>query len=438
MLMHKFIPGDTLRSLLSDALIVSISNGILKASNAVIFILIVRTLGKTVAGQFSITTSYVAIALGLALLGLDEILIREAHQQEDTTILFMNFLAARIGLILLSILLLALFLVISRLYEPSLNALILLFACGQIGDGVLLLCQALFIAQDRTNLVLLISASISFVRILAALAIVALGGGLAHLFLLYVVTSYGGAGVALWLAKDRIFRASRDQLLGFVNRSYITQRIKQSFSFFWINLFVLLEFQMDIVLLSILGSVSDVALYSSALTIFTALWIAPQAYRTSLYVRLAKAYQHTRSGFWRFLRRSTLGSLGLGAAAGMLLAASAPLLFQLLYPTGYNSGIVVLRVLSIQLLIAFANAPGTRGLLTLHKERLAAILTALAMVLNLAANLFLIPRYGPLGAAWAKVTSAAAFYVLTYMTLILVRLRSGNVWSVSFDNGGLK
>lgn len=420
-MIRKSAVPDAVRALLSDALIVSFSNGILKAANAVIFILVVRTLGKTVAGLFSITTSYVAIALGLALLGLDEILIRESNRQQSASRLFMNFLGARVGLTLLSALALALLLVSARLYEPRFTLLILLFASGQVGDGVLLLCQALFVAQGRTKLVLLTSASISLVRILAGVVIIALGGELVHLFFLYVVTSYAGAGLALWVAQTRILQEPPGQLLSAIKLPYVLQRIRGSFSFFWINLFVLLEFQMDVVLLSILKTVPDVALYGSAITIFTAAWIVPQSYRTAIYMRLAEAYRRSQSGFWHYLRTAAIWSFMLGLMAGLVLAASAPLLFQVLYPDGYGAGVTVLQVLSIQIFLAFANAPATRGLLTLHKERLAAILAAVVFGINLAANLLLIPRYGPLGAAWAKVVSGTAFCLLIYVSLAWAR-----------------
>lgn len=420
------------RSLLSDALLISISNSILKASNAITFIIIVHALGKTVAGQFSITTSYVAVALGLALLGLDEILIREAKHQEGAVVLFMNFLVARIGLTLLSTCLLIIFLWTSRVYDSHLRALILLYACGQIGDGILILSQTLFVTQNRTNFVLLTSTCISTIRILASLFIVKLGGKLNDLFLSYVITSYAGAGLAFWIVRRYIFHASLGSLFGFVNFSYIVLRVKQSLSFFWINLFVLLEFQMDVILLSVLGTVSDVALYSSALTIFTAVWIIPQAYRTALYVQLAKAFQQSRLYFWRLFRRSVLASFGLGVIAGLLLAVLAPLLFQTLYPADYDLGIPALRILAIQLLIAFANAPGTRALLTLRLERLGAVLTALSLVLNVVANLILIPHYGPLGAAGAKAISGAVFYALTHIALLLAYSHSIGAHTILF------
>jgi O-antigen/teichoic acid export membrane protein len=415
--------GTHLQAMFGNTLVVFLSNGILKASNAVLFILVVNGLGKDAAGRFSITTTYVAIALNLALFGLDEILIREAARRQDQNRLFANFLATRVALSLVAALSLDLFLIVSGLYDPALTALIVLFSFGMVGDGVLLLCQALFISRARVRLVFVTATAISVVRIASGLLVMALDGQLYQLMALFVLTSLAGGALAAWFAQDRILRIPPVTLLKMVDVREAVRWVRRSGSFFWISLFVMVEFQADVILLSILRTPADVALYSAALTIIIAAWILPQAYRTVIYPQMAQALRRSAAEFWRFLR-VTVGPaafFGLCLAGGLALLARP--IIGLLYPQGYSSSVAILQVLTIPLFFAFLSAPSSRALLTLHRERSAAVLVGIAMVINVAGNLLLIPRYGPLGSAWARALSGGAFCALSYLLLATLRAK---------------
>ena len=231
-----------------NTLVVFLSNGILKASNAVLFVLVVNGLGKDAAGRFSITTTYVAIALNLALIGLDEILIREAARRQDHDRLFANFLAIRVTLSIFSALILDLFLVLSGLYNPALTWLIVLFSFGLVGDGVLLLCQAFFISRARVRFVLVTVTAISLVRIVSGLFVMALHGQLYQLMALFVVTSLAGGVLAVWFARECILRISPAELLRMVDVHEAVRWVRRSGSFFWISVFVMVEFQVDVIL----------------------------------------------------------------------------------------------------------------------------------------------------------------------------------------------
>ena len=415
--------GTELHSLFGNTLLVFLSNGILKASNAILFILVVNGLGKDAAGRYSIATTYVAIALNLALFGLDEILIREAVRRQGHDRLFANFLAIRIVLGVLSALILVLFLVVSGIYGPDLTLLIALLSLSVVGDGVLLLCQALFISRERVKLVLITATAISLARIVAGLLVMSRQGQLYQLMTLFVVTSLAGGALAAWFAQDRILRIPMIDLLKMLDVRDAMHWVRRSGSFFWISVFVMVEFQLDVILLSILRSPADVALYSAALTIIIAAWIVPQAYRTVIYPRMAQALRRSSAEFWRFVR-ITIGPAAIFGAclSGALVLAARPLI-DLLYPSDYSSSVVVLRVLTLPLFFAFLSAPSSRALLTLRRERVAAMLVGITMAVNIAGNLLLIPRYGPLGAAWARALSGGTFCGLSYLMLVALWIK---------------
>jgi O-antigen/teichoic acid export membrane protein len=103
------------------------------------------------------------------------------------------------------------------------------------------------------------------------------------------------------------------------------------------------------------------------------------------------------------------------------LVLLAPLIIDLLYPAEYAASVPLLRLLSLTLFIASVSGTASRGLLTLKKERLAVWLVAITALVNLGTNIILIPRFGPVGAATARTSSAALFAVLTLGTLFVLQ-----------------
>jgi O-antigen/teichoic acid export membrane protein len=229
------------RPLLSSTAVMFVSNGLLKASSAVLFIAVVHRLGKESAGYYSTATTLTAIALNVALFGLDDVLIREVVNRREIARTFVNLLVARIALTFLFTAVLNALLSVFRPYSPDLAFLIGLLSLGQIGEGVLILCQALFSARYQMGLVFLIAASISGLRIVMGLWTTAAGGNLAQLVLMLSTTGTVGAALATWLGGRKILMLSPCDLVGLVDLRYITHHLRRSGSFFGISLFVMIR-----------------------------------------------------------------------------------------------------------------------------------------------------------------------------------------------------
>ncbi len=413
-----------LPSVMGSALLISLGNGILKVSNAVFFILIVHGLDQDAAGRFSVATTLVAIALNLALFGLDEILVRRAAEHPDHAKVFANFLIARVGMVLISALVLDGFLVVSSLYPPELTLLVVLLSVGLLGDGVLLLAQSLFVAHNRVRLVLVTAVVVSVLRIVLGVAVIALRGGLYRLALAFIAPSLFGAALAAVSAMYGVLGARPLALLGQIDFRFAWGELRRSASFFFISVFVIVEFQADVLLLSLLRSLPEVALYNAALTLMIAAWIMPQAFRAAIYPHMARARQSSLGRFWRYFRITIGPAVALGLGVGGALALFARLLMVLIYPADYSASAAILRILALPLFFAFVSGPSTRAMLTLHRESVAALMLGVSMAVNLGANLLLIPQWGPMGAAVARAASGGAFCVLTYAYLAFLRART--------------
>jgi O-antigen/teichoic acid export membrane protein len=411
------------RPLLSGMAVVFVSNGLLKISNAILFIAVVHALGQENAGYYSTATTLAVIALNVGLFGLDEILIREAVHRESFNKVYANFLFARIVLTALSIIALDALLLATQVYPPQLTFIIILLTVGQVGEGVLMLSQALNVAFLRTDLVWWVAAAISGLRVAIGLGLIRLGSGLVDLILMLVATGLIGGLFAVWLGLREVLHLRPIVLMRLIDLPYLWGWLRRSGSFVAISLLAIVEFQIDVVLLSILRAPADVALYSSAQLIMIAAWILPQAYRAVIYPRLAHALAQSPAMFWKFFGTSFKLALALGGSVAIGLAWAAGFVIGFLYPADYQTSVLVLQLLALPLFFAFLSAVSSRALLTLHKERVAALMLGLSVIANVGFNLLLIPPLGSVGAAIARVISGGLFCVVTFVYLWWYRQR---------------
>jgi O-antigen/teichoic acid export membrane protein len=174
-------------------------------------------------------------------------------------------------------------------------------------------------------------------------------------------------------------------------------------------------------------SPAEVAYYSSAQMLMIAAWLMPQAYRAVIYPRLSAALNISFERFWDFYRTVLRLALLLGVIVSVGIALLSPIIVNLLYPADYLVSVTILQYLTIPLFCAFLSVPSTRAMLALHKESIAAIIAGVSMVVNIAANLILIPEYSMLGAAWAKAISGILLTILSYIYIITIRARHSSL-----------
>jgi len=134
-----------------------------------------------------------------------------------------------------------------------------------------------------------------------------------------------------------------------------------------------------------------------------------------------------RADFERQARANIALFIGFSAVTVVAAYQMAPTVLELLYgakfATGPLSAVETLRWLSLPLGGAFASAAIAAVLLASNREVAMLKLTCLSFVIYVAANLYLLPRYGFNGAAMA---SALASAIMTAGGLLLMRFGGEN------------
>jgi PST family polysaccharide transporter len=179
----------------------------------------------------------------------------------------------------------------------------------------------------------------------------------------------------------------------------------------------------DTVMLGVLSTDADTGAYAAAYRIYEGLSYLPGILSAALTPRLARLWSAERAAHVRLAWR------GLGAAAGLALLAGGPVwlvarpLLTLIFTGGsavdYGQAASTLRILVAGLPFIFVIWMLQAVATAVFLERLLLKTTAIGAALNVVLNLFLIPRYGRDGAAFATLVGEAFT-----MTLLFWGLRS--------------
>jgi O-antigen/teichoic acid export membrane protein len=193
---------------------------------------------------------------------------------------------------------------------------------------------------------------------------------------------------------------------------------------------------LDIVLLGILGSSKQVASYTVAsryILIGTfgltsvGYAIAPQLSRLWAAGKTEAAHTVYRESSWWIM--------AISWPVLLLMALFAPLLMSL-FSQDYRTGAVALEILALAMLANTGTGNNSIAILMAGRNSTNLLIGTVAVILNVALNIVLIPRFGPTGAAYAWSVSilftAVAASLVLFRTVKIHPFGSG-YWAVAFS-----
>ena len=192
-----------------------------------------------------------------------------------------------------------------------------------------------------------------------------------------------------------------------------------------IALFIMqLNYRLDILMLKKLSSLEEVGFYSLAMQIAEQLWHVPLAIETIILSRSAnsnddKQVHRTVASIFRV-------TLIIGLLGGIFIFFIAPPLVPLIFGKEFIHSVSMIQLVlpGIMLMIGFRIL--NSRLTGMGKPQIAIYTFLPALVINFILNLFLIPRFGGIGAAWSTNVSYAVgstVFVFIYSRMVKMPLR---------------
>lgn len=156
----------------------------------------------------------------------------------------------------------------------------------------------------------------------------------------------------------------------------------------------------------------ELALYAVANKIILALQFLPNTFSAKYYALFSREYHAHRIGSLRMhFSRFMFITLALGFGIALLTYIGAPAIIEILFPK-YTETIPLVQILSFAIIPICVNFPLGAMLNAMHKSEIAARNIAIVLVANILADIYFIPQFGVVAAAWSMMFSNWLFIIL--------------------------
>lgn len=354
-----------------------------------------RVLGVEGLGNYQLVMSYYVIYSAIASLGLWGLVVRDMAAERE-----------RAGALLLHACLLSVAASIPMAvvmgstgigYGGETEAAMWIMAVGLLPAGLALYSEGALLAVNKAGYVA--GLMLGEEALLTLLTCGVLWGGYG-LVAVVVVT----VAVRVMVAALRFALAAR--LLGVVwtlEPGLLRTIVRRAPVFFGATVLSALFWRLDLVMLSWLGTTTDVGLYAAALRIVNMCQEVPAAVMATIFPRLSALHVESREGFRTLFAGSAkyLGLFAIGTSA--VVALIGPTFIRLLFGSKFDASVPVLEVLIWSLLpFSLMKLLGS-ALIASHNQVADLVINAVVLAINVCLKLLLIPLFGPVGAAWATL-----------------------------------
>ena len=387
---------------------------------------IARLLGAQGLGQYATALAWLNVCQVLSELGLPQLLVRDlARHPERKRHAFQTALVAQI--VAAFLIWAGVFGLTAVLPYQSETRLALLFITASLPlFAVTSVCEMLFQANERMELVMGVEVAINTLIVTVSLLLLWQGGGVVALSAATVATQAVSAFVCLWLVR-------RGELLGARNNGE-TQRLGAGLSHLWrlaqpfygLALANVLLHRLDILLLSVFAGESVTGIYSAAYLIVRVLIILAQTWWQSLYPTLSRLRVQAEEQYRRLAALSIRFGLMAFLPAAALSSGAADWLLGVVYRgEDHSSALDAYRVL-IWAAPLFLIATYAVNLLLVERQPRGSLLIAGT---HIAVALSLLPVLTARWQAWgAALAMVAAISASALVGLVLLKRQEVPAW----------
>jgi O-antigen/teichoic acid export membrane protein len=379
--------------------------------------LVARTLGSSGYGEWATLLNVLGLVAYFATFGMEKVVVREAAAQPEREFEWLGSMML-LRLILLGPVLIAstvAVLLLQRNDEMLAAGLILLIAMPFDGASVLALVFQLRVNNVVPMIVLTIR---SVLWGLAVIVIWSQGGGMVALAISMAVSNAIGSLVQVIAAMRVLPRWPRPTKA--LLRPMLTVGLPLAIS----GVLVISYARIDQVIVFSVGGSHEAGLYGAVYNILDSSHFVPLSILTTITPIIAATWMIDRERMLRVVRFAAelLAVTSLGALAFVIVAAEP--IVRLIFGPGFVEAAPALPVLGAAFVfICFGYLQGSM-LTVLGMQRRLLRISLIALVVNVAGNVALVPAIGFMGAAWMTLATEIVVCAASLRT-ILKRLELG-------------
>lgn len=395
------------RTLLKNTVVLGLSELIERGGTAYLSICVGRRLGAGALGVYSVAMVYYSLLFLAAELGSTTYLTREIAKDRSLTSKFVvhaAIMSTGLGLILAAGMRFTLpFLGFSRDVEQALSVIV----WAILPASWKAIQEAVFIAYHRAEFLTYSALIAAVIYVAVALYLLSHGFGIVKVVLAFTVTQFMVAAFYLISTNRYISKLRWEFAPGFACKMLRDVRPFAGSSF--VQGFLS---RPEIILLSLTKNDTEIGFYSAALKIVDLWQLIPRSFMTTLYPLLSN-YYHTGDERTHVVRQKSIKyllAISLPVTAGLFV--TAPQVLHWLYGNGFESSVMLLRILVWTIPLGSLWAVLWRVLSARGEHGATFKSQFVTLLVRLIVGYFLIRSFASLGAAISTSASMLALDLL--------------------------
>jgi len=390
-----------------------------------LFIYAARVLGVEKFGIFSYAFAFTALVTVFMDLGISRYVIQQASRDMGSIHRFMgaSFVIKSI-LIVLGLIFIALVGPFFQKGEKNIYVFAILGGVVAL-DNLTLVFSSVFQADERMDY--------QSVIILVANTLMAGAGFLLVYFypdlIVYCLVFLSGAVLRFVLSLGWCVRKYGTPVMVYDVR-VLTDLVKKGFPFALTTIFVSIYYYIDTFLLNLSSGEEIVGYYNASYRLIEAPLFISAVLTTVLFPAASRLYSQGN----RELRFMVQKVFPISAAFGLIISVAAAFfseeVIMLVYGSQYEKSVLVFPILILSTAAVMPNAVIGTVLRAIDKQAASAMITGAGAIINVLANLIVIPAYSFVGAAWT--TLGTEVFILVVSLVLVQRYMKGLFNSLLF------
>ncbi|MEK6869434.1 MAG: flippase [Nanoarchaeota archaeon] len=387
-----------------------IAESVSKILQFVVMLYAARLLTQQNFGKLSFALSLSFIAVILADLGINTLLIREVSRNKRlVSKYFINAFSIKVVLSII-----AFFIIIAVLnifgYPPATRQIVYIIWIFTILSTFTELFYSIFRAFEKMEYDSFLKIVRMVILAISGIYVLFEGMGVVIFSYTFVFTEAIIVLIALFITLKKFVRLKFE-----IDPSFIKSLLRKALPFGLAFIFGSVYFFIGSVMLSVIKGEAEVAVFSAAYNIALALLFIPTVYINAIYPVLSRYYKQSKSGLRLLYEKSFkyLYMIGLPISLGMFILADR--IIMRLYGEIYSSSVIVLQIISLYLFIKFVNFLLGIMLSSIDKQDKRMLGQGLTAGFNVLMNLALIPFIGLIGAALSTLVTEVFLFILYYV-----------------------
>lgn len=411
------------KRLISNTWFSFLSNFVRLGTNLLIFIYLARVLRIEDFGAFTFSFTFAMLFSYLANFGLDRVVIIEISRNRGMiNHYFKNVMGIKTFISLITFFLAWLIINIMG-YPQQTRFLVYILTASFILFSYVNFLYSIFRGIEKLEYETIATFLINIILIVSVIISVSLEYGITGIGFSFIISRLIGFVFALGLLRLKIEKTIFQKTSDRFDYSFCKVILNKAVPFALLAVLSAVIINIDTILLSYLKGDELVGYYQAAMKIVGTLTVIPFILDGSFFPRLSRLHEQYNE-FEIYSKKLMTILIFLGAPLMIGLFALAHDIIVFIYGDGFMNSVVTFQILCVAILLRFSMKGYETILLVIDKEKVVFNVLLCASILNIALNIYLIQRFGHIGAAVTNVVT----HMFIVMSYIYITKRSRNIF----------